>query len=93
MFMRVNLKQERETAGVLFGGPMAVGTRVISETVCSLDGVSFSEKVDIKSTKETGIMGCSTEEELSIFRMESDTRVPSKKINSMEKEFFTRTTL
>lgn len=93
MFMKASSKEERGTAEALFGGPMAAGIKEILETVYNPDGVSCTEKAATKSMRETGITVCSMAEERSTFRMASDMRALSKRINSMERECSTRMTL
>lgn len=93
MFMRVSSKQEKGTAEVPFGGLMAAGMKEILEMVYNLAGVSFTEKAATESMRETGITVCSMVEELSTFRTGSVMRALSKKTNSMEREYSTRTTL
>lgn len=44
MFMKENLKRERETEKELFGGVMAAGMKVTSEMVFKVDGEFSIEK-------------------------------------------------
>ena len=92
MFMKVNLKEAKEMVKGLFGGQMAVGTKVNSEMEFSQDGEYFIAKEVIESTKVTGITECLMAKELNISRMVSVMKVPSNKTNSTVMVYSTKMT-
>jgi len=75
----------------LFGGVMAAGMRVTLEMEFKVDGESSIEREESSSTREIGIMECSTAKELSISKTDSATKALSKRINSTGKAYSTRT--
>lgn len=83
---------ENVTVGVLSGGRTAVGTRVSSETGFSPDGGCCTGKAVTDSTRATGTTECLTAKAPNIFRTERGTRVHSRRTNSTEKVYSTRTT-
>ena len=88
--MKENSRPVRETEKEHFGGAMAVGMRVTLEMEFKVDGVSFIEREELNSMKETGIMVCSMAKGPSTSKTENATKAPSKRINSTAKEFSTK---
>ena len=91
MFIKDNLKQEREMEGELSGGLMAVGIKDSSEMESRVAGEYSIEKVGIGSMKATGTTVCSMVKELNTLKTDSDTMVHSSRINSMERVYSTKT--
>jgi len=92
MSMKESLKQERETAEVLSGGQMAVGTKASLEMECKAVGAFCIGKADIVSTKAIGITGCLMVKVPNTSKTVNDTREPSNKISFTEREFSTKMT-
>lgn len=75
-----------------FGGLMEVGTKDNSEMESKAGMVFFIVKEGTESMKDLGIMECSMGREFNISKMDKNTKEPSKKINSMGKEYSTKMT-
>ena len=90
--MRASSRAGRGTVKVPSGGRMAAGTRGSSETGCSRDGECCTEKAVIGSTRGTGTTACSTGRAPSTLKMASVMRAPSRRTNSTETVYSTKTT-
>ena len=88
IYMKDNLKEEKEMEEELFGGQMEVNIKVNLNKVFKVDKEFYLERVDIKNMKVFGIMECLMEKGFNISRMGRDMKEHLRKINSMEMEYF-----
>ena len=90
--MKASLKQEKEMAKVLSGGPTVAGMRESSEMGFRVAGEFCIGKVVIANMKGTGTTVCLTAKELSTSKTDSVMTVLLRRTNSTVRAFFTKMT-
>jgi hypothetical protein len=92
IFMKDNLKPEKEMEEVLSGGLMEAGMKDNSKKEYNVGKVYFIVKEEINNMKVAGRMVCSMVKVFNILIMDKDTKATSNKINSTETVYFIKMT-
>ena len=92
MFIKVSLSLVREMEEEHFGGLMEVGMKETSKMVFNVALVLYIVRVVLANTRVFGRMVCLMVKVFNTLTMDNDMKDTSKRINSMERVYFTKMT-